>query len=91
MLAGSANPALAESIGQAMHPPLGPIVLQRFPDGELHLEIQETLRGHEVFLVQPTGPPVGEHLLELILLVDACQRAGAACISAVIPYFGYAR
>ena len=66
-------------------------ILERFPDGELHIELQESVRGHEVYLVQPTCPPVDEHLLELLLLADACRRAGAIHLTAVIPYFGYAR
>jgi ribose-phosphate pyrophosphokinase len=66
-------------------------VLKRFPDGELHIELQESVRGDDVYLVQPTCPPVDEHLLELLLLADACRRAGALFLTAVIPYFGYAR
>jgi ribose-phosphate pyrophosphokinase len=65
--------------------------LHRFPDGELHVEVEESVRGRDVYLVQPTSPPVAEHLLEVLLLADACRRAGATRLTGVIPYFGYAR
>ena len=91
ILAGSANPALAESISGKLGVQLTQRILERFPDGELHIELQESVRGHDVYLVQPTCPPVDEHLLELLLLADACRRAGAIHLTAVIPYFGYAR
>jgi ribose-phosphate pyrophosphokinase len=64
---------------------------RRFPDGEAQVEIQESVRGHDVYLLQSTSPPVDQHLMELLLLADACRRAGAARLTAVIPYFGYAR
>jgi ribose-phosphate pyrophosphokinase len=64
---------------------------RRFPDGEAQVEIHESVRGHDVYLLQSTSPPVEQHLLELLLLADACRRAGAARVTAVIPYFGYAR
>jgi ribose-phosphate pyrophosphokinase len=70
---------------------LAQCILERFPDGELHIELQESVRGHDVYLVQPTSPPVDEHLFELLLMADACRRAGAIHLTAVIPYFGYAR
>jgi ribose-phosphate pyrophosphokinase len=88
---GSAHPQLAEVIAKGLGMSLGRVVLQRFPDGELHVEIQESVRGHDVYLIQPTSPPVEAHLLELLFLADACRRAGAAHLTAVIPYFGYAR
>ena len=91
IFAGSSNSMLAEGIATALGISLGERVLERYPDGELHVEIQESVRGHDVFLVQPTAPPVEEHLLELLLLADACHRAGASRLTAVIPYFGYAR
>jgi ribose-phosphate pyrophosphokinase len=91
ILAGSGNPALAESISGKLGVKLTQRILERFPDGELHIELQESVRGQEVYLVQPTCPPVDEHLLELLLLADACRRAGAIHLTAVIPYFGYAR
>jgi ribose-phosphate pyrophosphokinase len=66
-------------------------MIERFPDGELNIEIQQSVRGCDVYLIQPTSPPVDEHLFELLLLADACRRAGATHLTAVIPYFGYAR
>lgn len=91
IFAGSANLTLAASIAERVGLTLGTRAMTRFPDGELYLEIQESVRGRDVYLVQPTGPPVHEHLFELLLLADACRRAGAARMTAVIPYFGYAR
>ncbi len=66
-------------------------IIERFPDTELHAEIDESVRGGDVYLLQPTGPPVDDHLMELIFLADACRRAGAARLIGVIPYYGYAR
>jgi ribose-phosphate pyrophosphokinase len=91
ILAGSANLSLAENIASNVNVKLVQRVLERFPDGELHIELQESVRGHHVYLVQPTCPPVDEHLFELLLMADACRRAGAIHLTAVIPYFGYAR
>ena len=91
ILAGSANLSLAENIAKNANVKLVRRVLERFPDGELHIELQESVRGHDVHLIQPTCPPVDEHLFELLLMADACRRAGAVHLTAVIPYFGYAR
>jgi ribose-phosphate pyrophosphokinase len=91
IFAGTANPRLAEAIAGALEIPLGNCVIERFADGELHVEIEETVRGGDVYLFQPTSSPVEEHLFELQLLADACQRAGAGRLTAVMPYFGYAR
>jgi len=91
LFAGSANFSLAEAIAEKLGLRLGSVLVQHFPDGELHIEIQETVRGHDVYLVQSTSPPVAPHLLELLLLADACHRAGATRLTAVMPYFGYAR
>ncbi len=91
LISGSANPALAEGVAAKLGLQPARRILERFPDGELHVEVQEGLRGHDVYLLQPTGPPVDAHLLELLLLADACRRAGAARLTAVVPYFGYAR
>ena len=91
ILAGSANLSLAENIARNVNVKLVRRVLERFPDGELHIELQESVRGHDVYLIQPTCPPVDEHLFELLLMADACRRAGAVHLTAVIPYFGYAR
>jgi ribose-phosphate pyrophosphokinase len=91
ILAGSAHPALAANVAKELGQPLGSCSITRFPDGELEIEVKAEVRGHDVYLLQPTRPPVGEHLLELTLLSDACRRAGAASVTAVVPYFGYAR
>jgi len=91
ILPGSANAALAESVATAVGVKPVQRLLQRFPDGELHVEIQESVRGCDVFLIQSTCPPVDEHFFELFLMADACRRAGATHLTAVIPYFGYAR
>jgi ribose-phosphate pyrophosphokinase len=91
LIAGSAHPALAASLARELGQPLGPCAITPFPDGELDIEVQADVRGRDVLLVQPTQPPVGEHLLELTLLSDACRRAGAKSVSAVVPYLGYAR
>ncbi len=91
VFAGSSNPSLAKSIAERLAIPLGLRALTRFPDTELRVELKTTVRGHDVYLIQPTGPPVDEHLMDLLLMADACRRAGAAKITAVIPYFGYAR
>jgi ribose-phosphate pyrophosphokinase len=91
VLAGSGNPALAQAVAHALGQPLGRAYTEAFPDGELHVELGDTVSGRDVYVVQPTGPPVEAHLFELLLLGDACRRAGAAELTAVIPYFGYAR
>ena len=91
LIAGSANVALATSISAELGVQPRGRVVQRFADGELHVEIEESVRGHDVYLIQPTSLPVDEHVMELIFLADACRRAGAARLTAVVPYFGYAR
>ena len=91
VVAGNANPTLAEAVCRELGvSPLGRVI-ERFPDSELHVELGVSVRGQDVYVVQPTSPPVDEHLTELLFLADACRRAGAATISAVVPYFGYAR
>jgi len=91
ILSGSANVPLSENIAKTLGVRRSQVLLERFPDSELHVEIQESVRGADVYIVQPTCPPVDEHLLELLLMGDACRRAGASHLTAVIPYFGYAR
>jgi len=91
ILSRSANRPLTESIARKLGVQLTPVALERFPDSELHVEVQESVRGHNVYIIQPTCPPVDEHFFELFLLADACRRAGAIHLTAVIPYFGYAR
>ena len=91
IFSGRANQSLAEDICGFLHLPLGSISLTSFPDGESHCKIEEDVRGRDVFLVQSTCPPVNDHLMELLIMIDSCKRASAARITAVIPYFGYAR
>ena len=91
LVTGSANPALAKAVAERRGWQLGVVSLHRFPDGELYVAVRDSVRGHDVYLLQPTAPPVETHFLELLLLADACRRAGAARVTAVIPYFGYAR
>ncbi len=91
MFSGNAHPALAQSIVHHLHMPLGKISVGRFSDGEVNVEIRENIRGRDVFLVQPTCPPGNENLMELLIMADACHRASAARITALIPYYGFAR
>ncbi len=91
LIAGSSNVALAERIGGLLGVDPCARKDERFADGELHVEIEDSVRGQDVYVIQPTSPPVDEHLLELVFLADACRRAGAGRLTAVIPYFGYAR
>ncbi len=91
VVAGSGNPSLADSIAERLGTRVCRSVLNRFPDTELHAEIEESVRGCDVYVVQPTGPPVDRHLMELLFLADACRRAGASRLTAIVPYFGYAR
>ncbi|HWF47835.1 MAG TPA: ribose-phosphate pyrophosphokinase [Bryobacteraceae bacterium] len=88
---GTANPALAQEICDYLGCPLGSMMIKRFADGETHLQIQENVRGADVFLVQPTCTPVDHNLMELLLMLDAFKRASAERITAVLPYYGYAR
>jgi ribose-phosphate pyrophosphokinase len=91
LLSGSANRPLAEAISRSVNAPLIDATIERFPDGELEIVIAESIRDGDVYFIQPTCAPVGEALIELLLLGDACRRAGAARVTAVMPYFGYAR
>lgn len=91
LLAGTANPPLAEAIAGQLGLPLAAREASRFPDGEMQVEVRTSVRGCDVYLLQPTGPPVEEHLFQLLLLADACRRAGAARLTAVVPYLGYGR
>lgn len=88
---GSANPQLAHDIARHLMVPLGRASISTFSDGETTVELLENVRGRDVFILQPTSPPANDHLVELLLMVDACRRASAERITAVIPYFGYAR
>ncbi len=91
LFAGNANPALAHDIARQLTTPLGRAYVGRFSDGEVNIELMENVRGRDVFIVQPTCPPANDHLMELLVIVDACRRASAAKITAVVPYFGYSR
>jgi ribose-phosphate pyrophosphokinase len=91
LFTGNANPALAQEIARHLMVPLGRASVGRFSDGEVNVEIMENVRGRDVFIVQSTCPPVNESLMELLVMADACRRASAARITAVVPYFGYAR
>jgi ribose-phosphate pyrophosphokinase len=91
IFSGRANRPLAEGIAKHLGVPLGNINLGSFPDGETMVRIDEDVRGRDVFLVQPTCPPVNQHLMELLTMLDAFKRASPARITAVMPYYGYAR
>ncbi len=88
---GNANPELAQQIGRALHIPLGQASVGRFSDGETQVEIHENVRGKDVFIVQSTCAPTNDTLMELVVMADALRRSSAGRITAVIPYFGYAR
>jgi ribose-phosphate pyrophosphokinase len=91
LFAGNANPALAHDIARSLQTPLGRASVGRFSDGEVNIELMENVRGRDVFIVQSTCPPANDSLMELLVMVDACRRASAARITAVVPYFGYSR
>jgi ribose-phosphate pyrophosphokinase len=91
LIAGTANPDLASHISEVLGIPLTSARLRRFADGEINVKIEDSMRGHDVFVIQPTCPPVNEHLMELFIILDALRRASAGRVTAVIPYYGYAR
>ena len=91
LISGTSNKELAQEIATYMGITNVPLVSKRFADGELYVQIQQSIRGCDVFLIQPTCAPVNDSLMELMIMVDACKRASARQITAVIPYFGYAR
>ena len=91
IFAGSAHPALGQAIARSLGVPIGRAHLARFSDGEVWFQIQDNVRGADVFVVQPTAPPVNENLMELLVMLDAFKRSSASRITAVIPYYGYAR
>ena len=91
VFAGNAHPALAQEICKYLDKPLGQLMIHHFSDGEIHLQIQENVRGEDVFVIQPTCTPVDRNLMELLLILDALKRASAKRITAVLPYYGYAR
>ena len=91
LFSGTAGGPFAAHTAQLLDRPLGNCTIKRFPDGEVNVHLDEPVRGREVFLIQSTAPPVNDHLVELLALADACRRSSARCITAVVPYFGYAR
>ncbi len=91
IFAGRANVALATSIAVELGARLGACSVEHFPDGELSVRLDEPVRGRKVFIIQPTSPPVNDHLIELLAFADACRRSSAASVTAVMPYFGYSR
>ncbi len=91
VFSGSAHPTLAREIADCLGIPMGEARLRRFPDTEVSFQIDENIRGTDVFIVQPTCAPVDQHLVELLIMIDAFRRSSAARITAVVPYYGYAR
>jgi ribose-phosphate pyrophosphokinase len=91
LFTGTANRPLAEEIAQYLHVPLGDMEVARFSDGEVFVQVDENVRGADVFVIQPTCPPVNDTLMELLIIIDALKRASAHRITAVLPYYGYAR
>ena len=88
---GNANPTLAQAVADNLNLPLGKAKVGRFSDGEIMVEVREHIRGKDVFIIQPTCTPANDHLMELLVLVDAARRASAGRVTTVIPYFGYSR
>lgn len=88
---GNANPELARRIASHLHISLGKCTVQTFSDGEVSVEIEETVRGREVFIIQPTSQPSNDHIMELMVMIDAIRRASAERVTAIVPYFGYSR
>jgi ribose-phosphate pyrophosphokinase len=91
LFSGSANIPLTQEVARYLGMDLGPMIRKSFADGEIYIQIQESIRGCDVYLIQPTCHPVNDHLMELMIMIDACRRASARQITAVLPYYGYAR
>ena len=91
IISGSANPEFSVEIAQFLKVPLSEMSISKFADSETHVQIEESVRGKDVYIIQPTCPPVNENLMELLITIDACRRASARQITAVVPYYGYAR
>src|SRR5215472_5671909 len=91
LFSGNANRPLAEEIAKTLQLPLGDADVSRFSDGEVYVQINENVRGQDVFVVQPTCPPVNDNLMELLVMIDAFKRASARRVTAVLPYYGYGR
>ena len=91
LFAGRAHKKLAEEIAEYLGTSVGPMIIKNFADGEIYVQVQQSIRGDDVFLIQPLSNPVNENLMELLIMIDAFKRASAKSITAVIPYYGYAR
>ena len=91
LFSGRSNPQLAQEIADYLGTTVGPMVIKNFADGEIYVQVKESIRGDDVFIVQPLCNPVNENLMELLIMIDAFKRASAKTITAVIPYYGYAR
>ena len=91
LFAGRSNPKLAQEIADYLGTTIGPMVVKNFADGEIYVQVKESVRGDDVFIIQPLCNPVNENLMELLIIIDAFKRASAKTITAVIPYYGYAR
>lgn len=91
LISGTANPKLAEEISSFLNVPLTPVEIKRFSDGEIYCKVLQSVRGSHIFVIQPTSPDANQNLMELLILVDALKRASAKEITAVLPYYGYAR
>ena len=91
IISGTSNPKLASEIADVLDIPLTSMDIERFRDQEIFVRINENVRGEDVFIIQPTAAPANDHLMELLIIIDALMRASAKRITAVIPYFGYAR
>src|SRR5580700_6822050 len=91
LFAGTGNPELCDAIAKELGMPLGKVKISRFADGETYVQYRESVRGADAFIIQPTCPPVDNNLVELLIMIDAMRRASADRITAVMPYFGYAR
>lgn len=91
LFAGRAHKQLAEEIASYLGTSVGPMIIKNFADGEIYVQVQQSIRGDDVFLIQPLSNPVNENLMELLIMIDAFKRASAKSITAVIPYYGYAR
>src|SRR5205809_797757 len=91
VFSGSAHPQLAREIAEFLGVPVGQARLRRFPDSEVSFQIDENIRGTDVFVIQPTCSPVDQHIMEMLIMIDAFRRSSAARITAVVPYYGYAR
>ncbi len=91
VFSGNANRPLAQSVCRELGVPMGKALVGKFSDGEVQVEIEENVRGQDVFVIQPTSAPTAEHFMELLALIDALKRASAGSVTAVVPYFGYAR